>query len=188
MWLRLLVGIIGLIAIGVGIKQIIRGSKELTGQPVTQTQKLGETYTSTENRYSHRIPQGWEQKPPPQAGVTMIAAPAKSGFASNMVTTTETFDGSLRAFADANIKSVQSNMPDAKLITDSEFVPNNKAPSYKLQFTNKLKNLDLAQTMYFFEGTERRKLIVTCTSTARQGPELESLFDDCMKTFAFTGK
>jgi hypothetical protein len=37
MWLRLLVGIIGLIAIGVGIKQIIRGSKELTGQPVTQT-------------------------------------------------------------------------------------------------------------------------------------------------------
>jgi len=188
MWLRLLVGIIGLIAIGVGIKQIIRGTKELTGQPVTQTQKLGETYTSTENGYSHRIPQGWEQKPPPQAGVTMIAAPAKSGFASNMVTTTETFDGPLRAYADANIKSVQSNMPDAKLISDNEFVPDNKVPSYRLKFTNKLKDLDLAQTMYFFEGTEGRKLIITCTATARQGPELESLFDDCMKTFAFIGK
>jgi hypothetical protein len=53
-------------------------------------------------------------------------APAKSGFASNMVTTTETFAGSLRAYADANIKSVQSNMPDAKLITDNQFVSDNR--------------------------------------------------------------
>jgi hypothetical protein len=186
--LRIVVGILGLVAIFFGVKQIIRGTKELSGQPVTQTQKLGETYTSTENGYSHRFPQGWEQKPPPQSGVTMIAAPKTSGFASNMVTTFEQFEGTLRAYVDANIKSLQSNVPDAKLVSDTEFVPDNKAQSYKLKLQNKMNNIDLAQTMYFFDGKQGRKIIVTCTATAKQGPELEPLFDDCMKTFALTGQ
>ena len=186
--LRILVGILGLAAIFFGIKQIIRGTKELSGQPITQTQKLGETFTSTENGYSHRIPQGWEKKPPPQAGVTMIAAPAASGFSSNMVTTVEQFDGSLRAYADANLKSLQANLPDAKLVSDHEFVPDNKASSYKLTFTNKMNKVDLAQALYLFEGKQGKKIIITCTASAKQGPELEPLFDDCMKTFTLTAQ
>ena len=189
MVLRIVAGLVGLVVIFFGVKQIIKGTKEISGQPpATQTQKLGETYTSTENGYSHRIPQGWQRKPGPQPGMTMLAAPKESGFASNMVTTTEPFDGSLRAYADATVKSLQTNVPNAKILSDSEFVPDTKATSYKLKLQNKMQNVELAQTMYFFEGQQGKKIIVTCTASAKQAPELDSLFDDCMKTFALSGR
>jgi hypothetical protein len=47
-----------------------------------------------------------------------------------------------------------------------------------------MNDLDLAQTMYFFDETNGRKIIVTCTVPAKYGDNLESIFDDCMKTFA----
>ena len=118
----------------------------------------------------------------------MLVAPKESGFSSNMVTTVEPFDGSLRAYTDANIKSLQTSFPEAKILSDTEFPTDAKVPAYKLKFHNKMQNTELSQTMYLFEGPSQKKIIVTCTATADQAPQLESLFDDCMKTFAITSR
>jgi hypothetical protein len=42
---------------------------------------------------------------------------------------------------------------------------------------------DLAQTMYFFEGSGNKKIVVTCTAPAKFESGREPLFDACMKTF-----
>jgi len=188
MVLRVGLGLVGLVVIVLGVKQFATGIREVSGKRTTQPQKLGETYTSTENGYTHRIPQGWGRKAGPQPGVTMIVAPKESGFASNMVTTVEPFDGSLRAYTDANIKSIQANVPGAKILSDTEFVTDSKMSGYKLKLQNKVKNIALAQTMYLFDGPSGKKIIVTCTTPSERAPQLEPLLDECMKTFALSGR
>lgn len=187
MLVRIAVGIIGLVVLVFGIKQMITGMGEMSGKSRTsQPQKIGETFTSTENGYSHRIPQGWENKPAPPPTAGMIVAPKSSGLASNMVTTVENYNGTLRAYVDANIQALKTNAPDAKVVGDSEFATDGKTPAYKLKLQNKVKNVDLAQFMYLFEGAAGQKIIVSCTATTKDGPVLEPLFDDCMKSFALS--
>lgn len=188
MVMRVVVGLIGLVVVFLGVKQFTKGVREMSGKSSAPAQKLGETYTSTENNYSHKIPEGWQSKPGPQPGVTMIVAPQESGLSSNMVTTVETFAGSLTDYVDANKKALQTSVPDAKLLSEAEFVTNGKMTGHKVKLQNKTKDIELAQTMYFFEDTNGRKIIVTCTAPAKFGSDLDPLFDDCMKTFASSGK
>ena len=188
MVLRIVVGLIGLVVVFLGVKQFTKGVHEMSGKSSAPPQKLGETYTSTEKGYSHRIPQGWENKPGPQPGMTMIVAPKESGVSSNMVTTVETFAGSISDYVDANKRALQTSFPDAKVLNDSAFVTDAKATGHKVKLQNKVKDIDLAQTMYFFEGADGRKIIVTCTAPAKFAGDLDSLFDDCMKTFTLSSR
>ena len=183
--LRLLLGIVGLVAIFLGVRQFMTGVGQLSGKaPATQAQTVGETFTASDGTYSYRVPKGWEQKAGPQPGLTMFVAPKESGYAANIVTSVESFAEPVRAYADANLKAVQAAFPDSKILTDAKFATDSNAPSYKVKFQNKTKDTDLMQTMYFFEGRADQKIAVTCTAPLKQGPELESLFDACMKSFA----
>jgi hypothetical protein len=182
---RILAVIIGLVVVVLGLKQIYKGVGEMSGKASPSSQKLGETYSSTDNGYSHRIPAGWENKPSPPTGVaTMFVAPKSSGLASNMTTTIESYSGSLTDYIAANKQAIGTAAPDAKFLTDTEFATDSKVNSHKVKLQNKMEKIDLAQTMYFFDGTNGRKVIVTCTTPAKYGSDLEPLFDDCMKTFA----
>jgi hypothetical protein len=184
---RVVAGLAGVVGVVLGVKQVMSGVHELSdGSPATQPQQLGETYASAEGGYTHRIPRGWEVKPAQPPMLIKIVAPKESGYVSSMIVTSEPFEGSLRQYVDANIKSLRATGPDAKIVTDSEFTTDAKASAYKVQLSNKMKDLELAQTMYFFDGPSSRKIIVTCTATAKQGPELASLFDESMKTFALS--
>jgi hypothetical protein len=184
--LRVLSGVVGLLVTALGIGQVVSGFREASKGAATHPQKLGETYVSAEGGYSHRIPQGWEVKPPEPPVLTKIVAPKESGYASSMIVTSETFEGSLRQYADDNIKSLQAAGPDAnKVVNDSAFTTDARVSAYKVQLRNKVKDIDLTQTMYFFEGPSNRKVIVTWTASVQQAAELASLFDESMKTFAF---
>jgi len=84
--LRVLIGIVCLVALVFIIKQFNKGVPEPSRYSIPAPQKIGGTFTSAENGYSHRIPQGWESKPAPPSKAAMIAAPESSGLSSNMVT------------------------------------------------------------------------------------------------------
>ncbi len=187
MFLRIVAGIVGLVVVFFGIKQITRGIREMSGRSAPQPQELGDTYTSAAYGYSHRIPKGWESGEPSPPTVAIVRAPKSSGLASNMVTTVETYDGTLRAYVDANIQAFKTAAPDAKVIGDAEFATDTKTPAYKLKLQNKYKDTALAQFMYLFGGASGKKIIVTCTAPSEHALELEPLFDQCMKTFAVSG-
>jgi predicted Zn-dependent protease len=127
-------GLIGLVVIVLGVKQIYEGVHEMSGTSAASTQKLGETFASVENGYSHRIPEGWQIKPSPQAGVVaMIVSPSESGVSSNMVTTVEPFDGSLTDYVAANKQAVSAQAPTAKFLNDAQFVTDSKATARKVK-------------------------------------------------------
>ena len=116
----------------------------------------------------------------------MIAAPESSGLSSKMVTTVEPYDGTLRSYVDdANIQSLRKSAVKAKVIRE-DFATDNKTPAYKVKLQNRTNNVDLAQTMYFFDGPGNKKIVVTCTAPAQFEAQLEPLFDACMKTFALS--
>jgi hypothetical protein len=183
--LRILLGLVGLVVIVLGAKQFTKGVPELLSKPTVSTRKLGEVYTSKENGYSHRIPEKWESKAGPRPGMTMFVAPQDSNLNSNMITTIEIFVGSLADYVDTNKKLLSTSVPDAKVSSDADFVTDAKATAHKTKLQNKMNNVELAQTMYFFEGAAGKKIIVTCTAPANLAGNLEPVFDDCMKTFAF---
>ncbi len=182
---RVVIGVLGIIAIVFGVRQVMSGVREISGKaPETQPQKLGGTFTSDEGGFSFRIPEGWQTKPAARPGMTMIVAPQESGYSANMTVSIESFDGTVRDYADANKTSVVGTFPDAVVLSDTAFVPATNAASYKVTFQNRMKDVDLRQLMYFFAGPAGKKIVVTTTATAAQGPELEPLFDGCMKTLA----
>ncbi|MGI8889742.1 MAG: DcrB-related protein [Chthoniobacterales bacterium] len=183
--LLLVAGLIGLIVIFFGVKQMSRGVHEMTGASSPPPQELGETYTSMQNGYSFRIPKGWETKSGSQPGMMMISAPKDSGLASNMVTTSDPFKGSLTDYIEANKEALRKDVPTAKIVNDTAYATEAKVTAHKVKLQNKVNEMDLVQTMYFFEGPEGRKVIVTCTTPAKFDGQLESLFDQSMKTFAF---
>src|SRR5207244_8124458 len=116
----------------------------------------------------------------------MIAAPESSGLLSDLVTTIEPYDGTLRAYVDdANIQSLRKRAVKAKVIR-TDFSTDTKTPAYKVKLQNRTNNVDLAQTMYFFEGPGNKKIVITCTAPAQFEAQLEPLFDGCMKTFALS--
>lgn len=185
MFLKIAVGLVGLIVIFFGVRQMSRGVQEMSGTNSSPAQELGETYTSTQNGYSFRIPKGWETKSGPRPGMTMVSAPKESGLTSNMVTTIEPTNGSLTDYVEANKEALRKDVPDAKILSDTAYATEAKVTAQKVKLQNKMNDIDLAQTMYFFDGPEGRKIIVTCTTPAKFDEQLEPLFDNCMKTFAF---
>lgn len=181
-----LIGVVGLVVIVLVIKQSPKGVPEPSIYSTPAPQKIGGTFTSTENGYSHRIPQDWESKPAPPSKAAMIAAPESSGLLSNMVTTIEPYDGTLRSYVDdANIQSLRKNAVNAKVIR-TDFTTDSKTLAYKVKLQSRTNKVDLAQTMYFFEGPGNKKIVVTCTAPAQFEAQLEPLFDACMKTFALS--
>ncbi len=186
MVLRVLVGFVALVVIILAIKYFNKSVPEQFGTSTPAPQKIGGTFTSAENGYSHRIPEGWESKPPPPSKVAMIAAPKSSGLLSSMVTIVEPYDGTLRSYVDdANIQSLKKSAVKAK-VRSVDFVTDSKTPAYKVKLQSKTNNLDVAQTMYFFEGQGNKKIVITCTAPAQFESGLEPLFDACMKTFALS--
>jgi len=183
--LRVLIGVVALVVIVLVIKQFNKGVSEPSGYSIPAPQKIGGTFTSAENGYSHRIPQGWKRRPAPPSKALMIAAPKSSGLLSNMVTTVEPYDGTLRAYLDANIQPVKKRAVKAKVVS-TEFTTDSNTPAYRAKLQNKVNDVNLAQTMYFFQGPDNKKIIVTCTAPAEFQAQLEPLFDGCMKTFALS--
>ena len=174
-----------MVAIVLGIKQFSKDVRKVSRNATPAPQKIGETFTSVEHGYSHRIPLGWERKPAPPSKATMIAAPESSGVSSNMVTTVEPYDGTLRAYVDTNIESLKKSAVKGKAVS-REFTTDSKTPAYKVKLQNKVKGTDVGQTMYFFQGAGDKKIIITCIAPVESQAQLEPLFDACMKTFALS--
>jgi hypothetical protein len=86
---------------------------------------------------------------------------------------------------DANIQSLRKSAVKAKVIR-VDFTTDTKTLAYKVKLQKRTNNVDLAQTMYFFDGPGNKKIVVTCTAPAQFEAQLEPLFDGCMKTFVLS--
>ena len=135
---------------------------------------LGQRYVDTAHGCSYLPPKGWEKK---------SAANGMTKFASedgpNVSVLSQPFPGALREFADANITGVKNAFPEAEVLTDDSFATAQGPAALRIKFKNKYKNIELVQIMYFFEGKEGQKILMTASMASNAADANEPAFDAC---------
>ncbi len=177
--LRILVGVAGLIAIVFGILQMKRGFNEISGKPPTQ--EVGDLVTLPAHFCALKVPKDWEQREAPSGG-TMFTGKKGSGVVANLIVLSQDHPGTVRQFAEENVNAVKAATPAIQVISDAPFPTDSGAQAIKVAFKNKMKDLEVVQSMYFFDGLQGRKILVTTTTVPSQIGTFGGLFDACMKT------
>ena len=177
--LRILLGVVGVIGVFFGVRQMISGFHEISGTTIPQ--KIGESVTLSSHGCALRVPQGWEKKDGDNGG-TVFSAPKSSGYAVNLLIMSEAFAGSLRNYADVSVRALKDMVPDAEVKTDVPFARNSGAPGLKIGLRRRIKELDLIQGFYVFDGKPGHKIAITTSAPAKQSAEIEPLLEDCLKS------
>ena len=181
---RVLIIIVAVIGIILGLIQIMRGlhlmsHKYPANSPRHEMEDPLMNAWVSKSCYL-RVPKGWDEKDL-GAGGTMFSAPKSGGISANLIVISEPFAGSLRQYADATLSSVKAASPGAQKVSDTAFATNSGGRGYKVGLRNKIKGIDLAQTIYFFDGKYGKKTTITTSAAAAQARELEPLFDQGVK-------
>ena len=185
---RVFLILLGVLVAYYGIQQIRTGVGELTGKPVLVPQEPGDRVTVAAHACSLRVPRGWEQTPMEGGNGVKFVAPKASGYTANFNVLSDPFAGSLDEYAEATISAVKAAVPAAVLGAKVPFGTDSGVASLKLPLRQKVKDVEVAQILYLFEGQNGRKMVLTSSTTATQLADMEKLFDACMKTLAIEGK
>jgi len=201
---RVLTGVVGVIAILYGARQVAHGLHLFSSTSTSTAQKppiisnemtrLADSARATTIQatpYSVQmhlvqgcylfLPDGWEKKENSPTS-TMFTAPKSSGLSANVIVTSEPFAGTLRQYVDATISGVKASSPAARLVSDVTFSALLKNPGYRVGFRNKIKDMEFSQVIYFFDADPGTKIAITTSVPNAQAPQLERLFDEYVRT------
>ena len=125
---RVLIIVVAVIAIILGVIQIMRGLHLISYKPAAKppqvqvtkekNQALGERIYLANYGCSLQVPKGWEKKDAAGGGI-MFRAPKSSGSSANLIINSEPNAGSLPQYADATIALVKANTPAEEWLTHS---------------------------------------------------------------------
>ena len=128
------------------------------------------------------IPKEWSTREFPGWKNSIVAGPVRNEFAPNINVVTENFDGDLSAYADASEAMLEKIFEDYKKVSRTDFKSESGVKMIKLVITNKQHKKPLRQWFYTFNGSGSKKYVITCTALSDSGAELDSTFDETMKT------
>ena len=177
---RVVLGIVGVIGVFFGVRQMISGFRQISG--VTVPQKIGERVDMAGHGCSMRVPNGWEKKDGDGGGL-VFSSPKSSGYAVNLIVLSEAFAGSLPEYADLTAKSLKDALPDAEIEPHDSFAPSVGAAGRKISLRRKVKEMAVVQSVYIFGGKPGRNISITTTAPAERSAEIEPLFVECLKSF-----
>jgi hypothetical protein len=195
---RILMGVVGLIAIVLGVRQIISGLHLMSHQPTAKTQPEARTPVSefkvvTTGCCSFEVPNGWEQEDLGE-GTMQWSAPNPTGGTFNeqleaavhhvwarLSVGCDSFAGSLRQYADSRVSTVKAKSPKAQWGSVAAFTTDSSASDYKVVFRNKISGEDFTETLYFLEGKDGKKVTLFTMTSVAQAPQFEPLFDRSVK-------
>lgn len=136
--------------------------------------KLDQRFADTAHGCSYTPPKDWEKKTSPN-GPTKWFSPD----GSNVSVRSEAISGSLREVVEANLAQIKKAFPTVKILFDVPFSPAQGPKAYRVKFENKYQNVELIQIMYFFEGKDGQRILMTATSSREAALAREGLFDAC---------
>jgi hypothetical protein len=144
-------------------------------------------HAETPVAFSFDPPAGWVFRPFPGLKHQVAVGPAASGFAPNINVVEEPFGGTLDAYVNGNLASMQRLFKEFHLLQRDDFRTAEGLEGARLIAENTQNGKRLRQTFYLF-GKGDRKFVVTCSALAEGGDELDPVFEASMKTFRFDGK
>lgn len=142
------------------------------------------TLYEKEGGFSYDPPPGWRITNFPGLKYKIAAGTPENGFAPNINIVDETYSGSLSDYVELNIQNLKRVLPTSQVLKREDFQTNDALASIRLITERHDANIgkDLRQTFYFFENGSH-KFVVTCSALADGGDDLDTLFEQSMKTF-----
>lgn len=174
-FVRILVGVVGVIVMIAGVRQVMTGLSELGFAKTPE--KVGQRFTDTAHKCSYSVPDGWSQKEGQGGSVKFLGQHGR-----NLSVLSEAFPGNLRQYVNANVEALKGQFADASIVSDSKFSTDKGAEAIKLAIANKAGNQKLRQTLYFFDGKDKQKIIFTATVEQSDVAITEPILDSCAKS------
>jgi hypothetical protein len=132
--------------------------------------------------FSYDPPNGWQIIEFPGLKYRISRGPSEGEFAPNINVVDEAFTGTLAAYVDGNLKSMEKIFVKMKILAREDFKTQDNEAGQKLVTENEQQGRMLRQ-IFFFLGTGKRKYVITCTALADGGARLDPVFDKSMVTF-----
>ena len=132
--------------------------------------------------FSYDPPDGWQTVEFPGQKYRVSRGPQENEFAPNINVVDESFSGTLTAYVDANLKNLKKLFANLRVLKREDFQTADGQEAIRVIAENKQHGWLLRQTFYFM-GPSSRKYVVTCTTLAEGGENLDQVFEKSMKTF-----
>jgi hypothetical protein len=132
--------------------------------------------------FSYDPPAGWEIVEFPGLKYRISHGQPESGFAPNINVVDEDYSGSLPAYVDANLLSMEEMFVGFEVLSRSDLTTEDGQAAIKLVTETEQQGRRLRQTFYFL-GSGDTKYVVTCSALAESAAALDSLFDTSVATF-----
>lgn len=174
-FVRILIGLFGIAVMIAGVRQVMTGLTEL-GYAKTP-EKVGQRFADTAHGCSYLVPEGWDKKEGKGGSVKFFGQHGR-----NMSVLTEASAGTLRQYVDTNIAGLKQQFADVSIVSDTKFTTAKGAEAIKLAVGNKLGKEKLRQTLYFFDGKDKQKIIFTATVEQSDVTITEPILDSCAKS------
>jgi hypothetical protein len=139
---------------------------------------------SGSGKFAFDSPPGWTKQPFGGLKHDVVMGPAANGFTPNINIVEERFRGSIDAYVQGSIDSMNRMLQNAQILAQSEFTTTDGLEGRRMTIENDQFGHRLRQTFYFFEQGSQ-KFVVTCSALAEGGEELDPVFETSMKTFHF---
>jgi hypothetical protein len=136
----------------------------------------------TSGAFSYDPPPGWQIIDYPGVKYRLSHGSPENEFAPNINVVDEAFSGTLGAYVDANLESLERQVSNLKVLTREDFKTRDNEVAVKVVIENTQQGRNLRQT-FFFLGSGNRKYVVTCTALADGGARLDAVFAKSVATF-----
>jgi hypothetical protein len=134
-------------------------------------------------KFSFVPPGGWEIRTVPGLKYKVAVGPAAGGFAPNINVVDEAFAGTLDAYVQTNMTTVQKVFARSRLVLKPEqFTTTAGLQGVRSTLESEPQGKRLRQTFYSF-GNGATKFVVTCSTLADGGDKLAPVFEASLKTF-----
>ena len=145
--------------------------------------EVGDRHIEQAGGFSLQAPKGWQFREFPGMKYQIAFGPAKNQFSPNINVVDEAYQGPLKSYVDANVKTLEKMFVQFKLIKRGPFVTTSGLKGERVITTSLQQKSLLRQTFYFMPGVNGKQLVVTCSALAQGGESLDSLFEESLKTF-----
>ena len=145
-------------------------------------QEKASRHVEKEGGFSFVPPQGWRIMEFPGWKYKIAAGPISNGFAANILFSDEATNLNRKEYVSANMKVIPNFFKNPKTIGESELKTSDGTPCSRVVIKNDHDGKRMRQSFYFFQLLPRRMHVATCTALAENGAELDTVFEDSMKT------
>jgi hypothetical protein len=132
--------------------------------------------------FSFDPPSGWTVKDMAISKYRIAHGPPANGFAPNLNVVRESYSGSLKSYANANLAAVEKAFQSFKLLSREEFQTADGESAMRLRTESSHDGKLLRQTFYLYSNG-RRKYVMTGSALAEGGASQDAAFDESGRSF-----